>query len=631
MKYSIVFIICPLLFQSVHSTEGERFERNPLGKIASRSASSFLQTKEDSINKEDQQTSKDGNESRGNKNDSPRKLSKSFLQSEDGNGNDSISSRTERKRPKKEKSQHSRSSSKSPPFFRKSNVLEGSEENQQRSKDSSENDNISSETEETKYKGKSYQRSRSSSRSPIFLRHSMTMQFNDGGLKPILSESFDVKTADLSKKYSDLFSRIMKIKEFSSSFEFLIYSYPIFTNESNIFSLLEDVKQFFPLRVTAFLTELSLNAFPNGIENLLKVKEELESLQEGLPYMPMLTVSFLSQISMDIPEKINPDEKVNFLVDVEGSKISEFILKFEKAHRDRDARLLRGISISDIRSFLKNQSCSPKSIQEASEYFNETVDWISWNILRQKTTDFRNKLIRAFCFLGHNYIEECNFHGVMQIASVLSKSCISRLIPDTLHDENYSKIMDFVKPNDNFKNYKDALLESYKKHKSHILPILPVIMADIVHSYEVYRTSLDFFSMKQGLVELSSSIKDLSMCRVIPCSNPIPPEFYFVWEFEKINEDILDVMSSLRFEWPILVSKKISPQELAKWDVTHLYNVLKKCNDLYLLEELLVKGITNGDQLSSYILSSTTKSKEEMLIDMGFNDSARSTILSTYL
>lgn len=422
---------------------------------------------------------------------------------------------------------------------------------------------------------------------------------------------------------------IKNCKSYSNTANILVSSYPVFVDEKHLFVFLNELTKTDAEQIHGFLEKLVLAAFPNGIDNLTLAQEEFNALKKGF-YIPLLNLPILSKCSLEPVELINPDA-ANRINKIDSKRFD--IGKFVKALKDRDTRFFRNIKLTEIKAYLENQKNPPKIIETLGKHFDRTTDWIIWQIVSQKEQEERDRLIHNFLFTGRVLLESHNFHGTMQVAMALMNPAVKRLIPEKeLMDPNWTSLSNFADPTGNYIRYRKLL--SKFQDQDNCLPVFSILFSDVLHGYDTFNSAysapphqMNFPTMANGLQEISQALTTLTRCRTLPCLPLVPDDYTFVWEFNEIQEEILDAFSSLRKEWAILEGPDV-PQALVDWNSSYFASLLRKngCDDQ--IEAIFDLGVYDGKSIISYMGEPPQTAQRERLMELNMNESMINSIIS---
>lgn len=407
--------------------------------------------------------------------------------------------------------------------------------------------------------------------------------------------------------------------------------YPLFTNEKSFFPLLLAFKERHPQKIKLILEQLGLALYPNGADNIIAVISEFDELKRGLVTSPIFGINFLKMLVVEPTTLKYPTQFSRIDVGDHTFDVS----KFSEDLTLRDVILFKNISLSDIKSHLENEGSIPASIENLRKSFDRTAHWIVLQIVSQKEDEKRKTVIENFFSIGISLLEKNNFHGTMQVYSALSSARVKRLMSErALKSESWLKISEAMDPTQNYKMYREML--SGKQGTETCLPIYSVIHRDLIHAYEAIRS----LSGTKGvgvkadkLEEMAGPIETFSICKMLPCSGSLGGEYFgLVCGFSEINEELLDVLSSLRQDWPILWNTLPrdfeQPKELKGWTPLYLASQFIKggCKDQ--IEKMFDQGIHDGAGILEYLNDTKTGSQRDKLSQLGLNEQMASTIIS---
>jgi hypothetical protein len=417
----------------------------------------------------------------------------------------------------------------------------------------------------------------------------------------------------------------------------LVYSYSFFTNEQYFFSELNKIKKIYPKEIQAFLKELVLAAFPNGIANLELGLSALNELKEGLIDDPVFNWRYLKNfssisISKNFTILIEKDEfnqskmpwwDFSTLIEKNESNTSKKswdVDKFILAITTRDLDLFQAVELSDFRDFAENTKKLAKSMIDVSTHCNKTSEWITLQILSQKEQKERVALIKKFVSISYLLLKSNNFHGAMQIYSALNKDSVRPLIQeDLLNLVAYQHLFNAFDYKNNFINYRNFLFEA-QKGKVFYLPIFELLTKDI----EIVSSQ----SIPQSLRPIAKAMETFSICRAKSLSN-LPDESYlkFVCGFEKIHAEILDVFYNLRNKKQMdVVSHSLI--NLIEWTPMTFASFLENNGCAAQIEDIFKSGICEGKDIINFLRNVPVEQRPEKLSQLGLNEEIVKVLIS---
>jgi len=292
-----------------------------------------------------------------------------------------------------------------------------------------------------------------------------------------------------------------------------------------------------------------------------------------------------------------------------------------------DLCLFQKVSCSDIIKHMKNQRDSPKPISILGDQFTRTANLISFQIVTAKTEEERKILISKFLLIGRFLFATHNFNGTMQIVMAFTNTAVRRLLSEKETSNNIWKtISSIAKPEKNFQSYRTLLMSNPT-----CIPVFSLILNDVLHGYETFRLA-DQEQNKQAMAKTLCGIAETLMvferCRTLPTPNSITehlndPIVKSCLEFQHIDDEVLDVFSSLRKEWILPI--KLESTELKDWTPWYFASLLRVngCQDY--IESIFNRKIYSGMDIIKYMGNSNQREK---LAELGMNEDMINTIMS---
>lgn len=437
----------------------------------------------------------------------------------------------------------------------------------------------------------------------------------------------DTKEINLpDKEIGEYFTQIKKSikkcneKRYEYISKMIIYSYPIFTNEDDLFKFLITQKEDFPSFMTFFLRQLLLEGIPNGVDNLVAAENSFNNLKDGLVDDPLFSCLFQNKLECTYLD-ITTLPKLS-TTGVEKEWFDRWgITHLIDVLTQRDINLYCAITFADLKSNLENQSLAPDSILAITNHFDRTVNWICFEILKKKRPRERTKMAQLFRIIGRMLHIDRNFHGAFQVALAFNKVQLSRILSpqerEELMDEEFMKD---IHPNNNYKKYRELL--TYPSSKFCQLPIFPVFLKDILFAYE-----MKSFEVIGELMEKFNRSKRFLRPRMMFEKDDLDA-LKFVSHLPNFDDSILDEMSHLVVKWPV-PRKIILPQNLEDWELSHFSMFLEKHNEQLKMYDLLAKNIFSGQDFVAYLKRcSSFKEADHKLNQIGFTQELRDCLLN---
>lgn len=413
----------------------------------------------------------------------------------------------------------------------------------------------------------------------------------------------------------------------------VIYSYPLFTSEGCLFTLLTELKKTHPQQIIAFLTQLVLEGFPNGIDHFKAALVEFNALKNGLPLPPLLSNPFLDKYFVKPSELISPSSigEVNSiklkdisLANCEG----DFLRDFANALAYENICLLSAITPEDMKNYLKDGEAPPETIAALGRHRDRIINWIAWQIVMQEDEEKRARLFQRTFFIGLSH--KHNFCSATMIALALHKSVVKDLMSQKEKtNPNLVNLSELISPLKNNQKYRSVWAEFQKE--GDCVPAFHILHQDAVTALGIFKSRLpdDYQSLADGLTGIAQIMESLSKCRTLSYSHLIKDGFKVIWEFDEVDEENLDKISSLR-QKEILQKQPQIPKELEKWTCNHFSSFLTQHN---ISEKKILKikkqGVCDGPTIIAYMGSPPQQSQREKLGKLGLKEKVVSAILST--
>lgn len=423
-----------------------------------------------------------------------------------------------------------------------------------------------------------------------------------------------------------------KCKSPSEAGKILAYSAPLFISDYKcLFAGLIHLKQQYSLEITAFLEQLVLAAFPNGIKNLQSAETEFNELKKGLMIPPLLNLCFSNNFmpTDSIHEKVQTISDLIILNELHNFQLTDVndfhVAKFMNGLLARDRYLFERISLKDI----QKEKSQPESILTLVKHFNRTSFWVALNIVSSDTQEERKKRFKLFCFVGNLLLESKNFHGAMQIALGLQRQAVARLIPaEMLNDENWKAISSFLDQGKNFKNYRTKL--SGLRGQG-FLPVFTIISSDLIHAFEGYEPTRELQGRLGTLEAVAKTLETFLSHRDLPYPDIDPEYMKLLCGFRDIHDETLEVFSDLWKKWPTLKESDTEISvELTNWTPWYFASLLRRNGCSLQVSTIFKKGIHDGKDLIAYMGEGSLEEKEKNLVALYINANMINAILLTH-
>lgn len=372
--------------------------------------------------------------------------------------------------------------------------------------------------------------------------------------------------------------------------DLLVYSYPAFTTEKNLGTLLNLFIKEFPeekhlQKIISFLKGLKDGNLPNGQKNLKNAESEFDALTktltENLKKAPQL--KYITEYNEQATTLIN-----NLLgdpfKDIESTNNAEHnnILKLIKSEKFRpingmnlhkwnfiSALLKRDLALSrmTLRDFSVTDSELWNILQNQA---SQTAHWVGLQYLSLANREDRENFYDTCSLLHSSLIASGNLHGAWQISLGFQNAAVSRVREedkkfmgdvhkdvsfDFMEKEKLKKDMEsFISPCQNYKVYRDKE-STVLKGKSPCLPSLFIIQHDLMLNSETCSRAVDQDLKAQSADNKLALIKAVVRTLKLASNNEVPPSskvdtkyLNAVCNF-KIHSETLEVLSHFLYPW----------------------------------------------------------------------------------
>jgi hypothetical protein len=414
----------------------------------------------------------------------------------------------------------------------------------------------------------------------------------------------------------------------------VIYSYPLFTSEGYLFTLLTEFKETHSQQIIAFLSQLVLEGFPNRIEHLQAALKEFYALKNRLLLPPLLSepffVKFFAEPSGSTSLSSVGDTNSIKLKDISLTNCDgEIVKQFAKALAYENIRLLSAIKLEDMKSYLEDENHPPESITAFIKHRSQIINWIAWKIVTQEDGEARSRLMRNFTFIAH--FQTHNLCSATMIAMALQKTAVMNLFSQQeKYNKHLKKLFELISPLKNNLNYRTLWTEFQKE--GDCVPAFHILYQDAVIAFGTYKSIPpdDHQGLANVLAGIAAIIEPLSRCRTLSCSHS-KDNFKVIWEFDevdKVDDDILDKISSLRQE-KILQEQSQLPKKLENWTEEHFFSFLKQQNICEKkINKILKSGVRDGSTIITYIGPPPQQLQRKKLEKLGLDEGTINTIFS---
>ncbi len=437
------------------------------------------------------------------------------------------------------------------------------------------------------------------------------------------SSSDSLKTDEKAKKKSsETPSKNITESDSESVSSSLVNNIDGLTNEDPLPKIMAELSQTYPPPIILCLEELTNQDFPHNHnkENMGLAITESVDIHSQMNNPSLIT---FSKEPSDYPLIREP------VLSVEPNTVNwHEIDPKDAAHKLSliDICLFQEVSCNDIIRHTKNQEDSPKPIALLGDQFTRTVNLISFQIVTAKTEEERKILISKFLLIGRFLFETHNFNGTLQIVMAFTNPAVRRLLSEKETSNNIWKtISSITESKNNFPSYRNLLASTT------CTPVFSLILSDILHDYEIFKSARKINNqqaMAKTLCGIAETLMVFERCRMLPTPNSITehlndPIVKSCLEFQHIDDEVLDVFSSLRKEWILPI--KLESTELKDWSPWHFASLLKVngCQDY--IEPIFNRKIYSGMDIIKYMGNSN---QQEKLAELGMNESMANTIIS---
>jgi len=179
--------------------------------------------------------------------------------------------------------------------------------------------------------------------------------------------------------------------------------------------------------------------------------------------------------------------------------------------------------------------------------------WVATIILTQTTSKERKKMYEKFINIALELKKINNYHSLMGFVIALEKSSVNRLMKsDGAGKKQMKKIEDMMSANNDYENYRQALIESYNNTApTPLIPYLGVHLLDLISVEE----SIDNYLDGPTATIINFNKRELIYCVIeellkyqqTPYNyKPTEPEHTFLSNLPQLSEKDTQELSSLR-------------------------------------------------------------------------------------
>lgn len=402
---------------------------------------------------------------------------------------------------------------------------------------------------------------------------------------------------DFIKRNADLKRDGIIIQNFLGDKELvknIIYAYPLIMNDREFFELLLSVDNLSAKTINGIFKNIIKSNFPNGhpsrhVSALMPLFDKAQTkpkIQQALA-KPIQKARFVG-VSLPSPHPMVIGD------DAESIWKNQDSLVIAQALAKRNQNNLKAISLSEIRSWLKNPS-SAETLAILGDKFSATANWVALQILLGKNHTQQEAIAAKFAEVAIVLDELYDFEGVFQIAAGISKPEIKRLQLSP-NSASYLKIMNLVSPANNFKNYRARIRKVDKD--SPLVPSIAVLCADLTRSFEgINENNL------QGSAEVIRVLHNMKS-RPSYCFNLHKELISFFSALTFADPTIIEELSELCLPgstWINRNNKQFEKKDPNKWIARDLVNCMHSFDEYENRKILFESGIFNGKDIKKIL------------------------------
>lgn len=433
-------------------------------------------------------------------------------------------------------------------------------------------------------------------------------------IKPIGLDSIS------ENRFFNLIKKISKKNKFNEQkIKDLVYVYPFFTQDNKLINCLYELETKNRPFVITFLNTFIGEGFPSGIENLISAEKELQQLNNKFQIPTIFNINILKNMS-------SKQNKMRALPEFKWEKKDwsfHSAREIAKAITLRDACLIQSINFNNVRQWLQNKGDLQSPMITLEETFQKTVNWITYEIVRELIKADRRNLIQKFIEIGAILLDNKNFHGALQVSLGLSHASINRLLSESqLNNKDFQELIKLG----SFHSKKIELHKDQIGNNELFLPITDLFWEKLGSTYSEVMEHEELKFKKKSWVDLANRASALINFRTICPSQLLWDDanklVQFFCNLDNAPDDVINAYSSLCRNRESTLNVDLS-DNLKKWRASHFVKFLENENDKdYKIDSLFKKEIFNGELFidkfskNNTIIKGWSKERQEKILEL---------------